>query len=677
MDWKCAWEPTLAVVYIFCRCRKEIENFKDDNRRLKQTNNIVSKETEDLKKDIERLERRIENLVKFEDECHRLQEENSNLMKDSRALQEQFESVIIEKENLEFQTQETLEALNEERETRSLLEMKMKEESYSMPTHLSWAEENRSGERLVNQSDNKGKVDSSSLDEKEEVRSLSSPLPPVEAFDAKIHSTPYPSKNPPQSLLSEIQSSFMSDEQKKELETLHKKIVELEEAMGSLQREKKVLEQNIMVSSVRETEQLKELEEFRDKYAKNVCEKDKTIDDLNQRIIIRDEQIEQLRTKLSVVTSEKTSLEIEVDGLNSEIQRLKVISGLEMDKIQREQAQEQTKAIELKSQIVILEEQVSGYISAVEKLENIVYNSQSEVGSMIEDIKNLQKVIVTLGTEGKFSPTSAKVNKHEAVFHMMEEKGTLKDDTSEGTEVGTTEMVTNGEVEEDVSESCYYSLKLKQKKLSVQVHNENHSLRAIINLREQLKLVRSPLEQFTKVMLERSLIHSSKNSSLPSSPDQIGTSRKNTLDLEAAISKWKSKFMHKTEEIANLRSIMKARATTAEVATSSLRSKLEGQARAYQTELTKLKYQIKILKKERDEHLSLRTMYAKRCEDYIDEITNSKRVIEKQKQDYDELMISLEKTIQRKLELSTELEEYKMEQERIEVIPRVLCSTRV
>ena len=113
------------------------------------------------------------------------------------------------------------------------------------------------------------------------------------------------------------------------------------------------------------------------------------------------------------------------------------------------------------------------------------------------------------------------------------------------------------------------------------------------------------------------------------------------------------------------------------MAISSLRSKLEGQARAYQTELTRLKHQIKILKKERDEQKSLRGMYAKRCEDYVDEILKIKRENESLRLEVDEVMLSLKKTIQRKLDLSRELEEYRVEMERNHYIPQLLASSRI
>lgn len=647
------------------RFKREVENFKEENRTLKHNSTLLTRETEELKNEAREQERRIEQLAKLEDECHRLQEEQAAMLKDSQALQEQFETVVMEKEDLEYQTQEAMQALSDERESRSLLEMKLSEDRRLSPINVHWGEGQRQAREEM------GQLSSVSAEERDVQLTPSPPPRSEENFAEKFHSTPYTAggvRNPPPSLLSEIHDSFMGEGDKEELERLQGKLAEMEEMVCSVKNERKVLEENLMACSARESKQVKELESLKEKFAKEVCEKEQKVEELNQRVLIRDEQIEQLRSKLSKTTAEKTSMEIEVDGLDNEIQRIKAVSGLEIDKYQRESAQEQNKNVKLVSQIGVLEEQAAEYGKTIQTLENVMFNSHTELATMTEDIRSLQKVVGTLTVDVRPSPT--------ATTKASVENGMPDTPNGDGNN-GILPALTNGGTGGD--EERYYSLKIGKRKASVQVHEESNSLRAITNLREQLKLVRSPLEQFTKTMLERSLMHSAKHAppSSSSSPDPTGTNRKNTLDLEATISKWKSKFMHKTEELNNLRSIMKARATTAEVATSSLRSKLEGQARTYQTELTKLKYQIKILKKEKDEHLSLRTMYAKRCDDYIDEITRVKKETESLQQEYDSLYVCLEKTIKRKLELSTELEEYKMEQERQVLIPKRLESSRV
>ncbi len=682
-----------------------------------------------MKKTSDNLEKKLKQLSRLEEECQRLHSENSALSNEANSLRELYESTAFEKESIENRTQEALEALEEEREMRSILEVRLKEDSVNFHSpHPSWAVEGQ----IVNGGEQNGRHIS---------RQFTPESPPVspsvsdESAGNRFHSTPFhaskshqSTKQQPISLLNELQESIQqtqSETYNEELEALRKRVSELEEAEGvflkekkaleenlsetlakesvqqkelarledigkkvsdlektegMLLREKKALEENILETSARESAQQKELADVREEYSKGIRERDIVIEDLQQKVVIRDEQINHLKTKLNSATSDKATLEIEVDGLNSEIKRIKVASEIELDKVQKECSQELALNAELKGKLSMLEEQLVSQVKAVEKLEAILSCSHLQVSSMTEDIKSLQKVVATLSSNGKANGSAG------SSVTSPKSSDNADRSTNENGENGTkteSQDQPDGECEER-NDTEYFKLELrKAKSKPIKVHSETHALKAIISLQEQLRLVRKPLEAFTKGMLEKSLSQpaksiSSSTSPRPYSPESLaGANRKNTLDLEASINKWKSKYLHKAEESSNLRSIMKARSTTYDVAVSSLRSKIDGQARSYQSEVTKLKYQIKLLKKDRDEHLSLRNMYGKRCEDYIDEITSSKKLLERKKQEYDDVMVSLERTILRKLELSTELEEYRMEQERAVVIPKQLESSTV
>jgi len=644
-----------------------------------------------MRKTSDKLENRVKQLSRLEEECQKLQQENSALSEEANSLRELYESMVVEKDELESRTQEAFEALEEEREVRSILEVRLKEDSAHLPApHPSWAAEEREGSR-----EREGSAARSTSPD----HLLNSTVPnllPVspegtnggaESAGNHFHSTPYPTakshqadsqpQQEPISLLNELQQA-QSDSPSEELESLKKRISELQEIESKLREEKADLEATMSAVSAQESAKIQEMADLREEMSKGINEKEVLIDDLQQKMAIKGEQISHFKTKLSSATSEKTSLEIELDGLNSEMKRIKVVSGVELDKGQKECAQELNRNLKLKVRTGELEDQLCSQAKVVEKLEAILACSHGEISTMTDDIKSLQKVVATLSATGKIgssSSTSSEVPSPKS----GESSGKV---TSNGIGGAPKE---NGQLpEEGKEEKNYFKLELRMDKPPlIHVHSETHSLKAIVNLHDQLRNIRTPLETFTKTILEKSLtqpmkLSSSSTSPRPYSPESLaGANRKNTLDLEASVSKWKSKYLHKAEENSNLRSIMKARATTYDVAVSSMRSKLDSQARAFQSEVTKLKYQIKMLKKDRDEHLSLRNMYSKRCEDYIDEITRSKKLLERRKQEYEEVMVSLQKTIQKKLELSTELEDYKMEQERNVVIPKHLESSRV
>lgn len=623
---------------------------KEENRSLRQEQSSLTRENNGLKREAEKLERRMENLSKLEEECSFLQEANKTLQEETGLIQAQYESILVEKEDLECQNHEAIQALNEERDAKNALETKMKEASIHNHNHRpNWDIEKELTPPAV-------ASESAAVPPK-------SPSPSDTLFlrtgspgsGYRVHSTPYSPKKAP-SLLSELQSSLMSNVDMSEFESLQKRCKEAEDSITALQKEKLTLQEKVTSLSLSKTEANSMIEQVREDYSKRMVERERELENLKEEVLLKEEMIGQLRNNLNSASAERASSEIEIDGLKDEIQRLKKSTSSELDKIQQECIQEQTRNVELKSEISVLQDQASTLTRTIEKLEGIIFSSHGELTSMTDDLQKLHRTVIRLSGESKGASSNR---------NSMPDL----DDVSRGE--GALENSEDGE-------SIVFNLEIKKRKAVVPVHSESLSLQAINRLHEQLRSVRAPLEQFTKTMLEKSLARSVKHvSSDPNSPTTsvASESTKKSLDLEASVAKWRTKLAHKTEEVNNLRAIMKARATTAEVAISSLRSKLEGQSRTYQVELTRLKHQIKILKKEKDEHLSLRTMYAKRCEDYVDEITKMKRELQKFKLDNDELMLSLKKTIQRKLELSTELEEYRMEQERLHLIPKRLNST--
>lgn len=643
---------------------------KEENRRLKQEQANTANEHEELRKDVEKLERRAEKLRKYEEECSALQEMNTTLSNETEVIHQKYDIVLSERDELESQARQAMQALSEEREAKSILEAKLQEEEMRSPPHPSWAVEKETIHSTISPKNQKSKSSSVTPDNS---RLSTSPVPQGGSLEPNLQSTPYSPKRMP-SLLSELQSSFLGNVDSAELETLQQRCKEAENTITSLQKEKVTLEEQIASFSLEKTETMARIDTVKDEYAKGYSERDAMISSLKDDILNKEEAVGRLRTRLNSISAERASKEIEVEGLKDELQHVKHSFAEEIEKVQNDCMEEQAKNLELRGEVSVLEEQLVFFSNTVEKLENIIFSSQSELFSMTDDLRNLHKTVVTLGADnkrggrtGSDKPTSPLV----------------PNDLAGSEQSSTSDLVPYAEEQtsQDDSFDPYYSVELIKRKTSVPVHNESQSLFAIVQLHDQLRSVRMPLEQFTRTMLEKSLAHSTAKRvpSDPSSPVVMSAvgGKKTNLELEASISKWKAKLAHKSEEINNLRAIMKARSTTTDVAISSLRSKLEGQARAYQTELSRLKHQLKTLKKEKDEHLSLRTMYAKRCEEYVNEITKMKRDIESKKVDYEDVMMLLKKTIQRKLELATELEEYRMEQERVHLIPKLLGSSRI
>eukprot|EP00731_Ephydatia_muelleri_P001239 Em0001g1239a len=613
------------------RYKKECNELKEENRRIRQDHTEASREKDRLRLEMEQVQKEMNNLSKYKKEYVTLLESNRSLEEEMGLLNDHYKSILEEKEGLEDQTRETIQALNEEREAKDLLERKLKDASLR-PQSPSWEEETES-------------------------RTEGGPLTNGRCSPT-FQSTP--SKPPVPSLLNDLHDSIM---EQLDLEALKRKTKKAEELVGVLQKEKQSLEARLAEQEA-EVGRLKEIAKA------TSSERDKELKALTEAAAIRDELLDQLKGKLSAVSTEKAKREIDLEELREELNRLRKYTSAEVEKTQSECTQEQNKNVELRARTTALEQQLGEAAGTAQKLEGALYATHSELAAMTEDMRSMQKAIVTLCSDSRLSGRSL----------------TSRDMTPSSPEPGTAE---EGEDPQRVGSGGsgvggaprFLPLELKQSKVTVQVHSESHTLMALVQLHDQLRSLRLPLEQFTRIMLERSLAHSAKHGTEVTQSVPVGGGGggggRSPAEVEAIIGKWKAKVAHKTEEVSNLRAIMKARQTTSDVALSTLKSKLEGQERTYQTELARLKFQIKSLKKERDEGSSLKAMYAQRCEDYIDEMGRLKKEIHGLQMENEELLVSLKKTIQKKLDLSTQLEEYQIERERALHIPKLLLASRV
>ena len=609
----------------------------------------ASREKDRLRSEVEQLQKETAHLNKYKKEYVALLESNKSLEEEVGLLNDHYRSVLEEKEGLEDQTRETIQALNEEREAKDLLERKLKDTSLRSQSP-SWAEE----------------MDSTAT------------LPNGRGSYPTFQSTP--SKHPVPSLLNDLHDSIA---EQLDADALKRRTKKAEELVGVLQMEKLQMEKQSLEARLAEHET--ELGRLKEVAKATSGERDREVKALKEAEAIRDELLDQLRGKLGVASTEKAKLEIDLDELKEELNRLKRYTSAEVEKMQSECAQEQGRNQELRTRAATLEQQLGEAAGAAGKLEGVLHATHCELAAMTEDMKSMQKAIVTLCSDSRLGGRSL-VSRD--MIPSSPEPGTEEwEDAARAGSGG------GGGGSGMGSAPRFAPLELRQSKVTVQVHSESHTLMALVQLHDQLRSLRLPLEQFTRIMLERSLAHSTKHGtdatqSVPAggggggaggggSNGNGGSSLRSPAEVEAIIGKWKAKVAHKTEEVSNLRAIMKARQTTSDVALSTLKSRLEGQERTYQAELARLKFQIKSLKKERDEGSSLKTMYAQRCEDYIDEMGRLKREVHGLQMENEELLVSLKKTIQKKLDLSTQLEEYQIERERALHIPKLLLASRV
>ena len=198
---------------------------------------------------------------------------------------------------------------------------------------------------------------------------------------------------------------------------------------------------------------------------------------------------------------------------------------------------------------------------------------------------------------------------------------------------------------------------VRLEQLKDKLHYGNLRLQAIRPLDANLvDTVRDQLKHL-KAALDSSRV---KPEAQPSLAADVGTD-----DLEEQVVKYKSLLSTKREQIATLRTVLKANKQTAEVALANLKSKYETEKAVVTETMTKLRNELKALKEDAATFASLRSMFAARCEDYVSQIDELNRQFRASEDEKKTLNSLLRIAIQQKLGLTQKLEELEMDRERL------------
>ncbi|XP_041035465.1 protein bicaudal D homolog 2-like [Carcharodon carcharias] len=131
-------------------------------------------------------------------------------------------------------------------------------------------------------------------------------------------------------------------------------------------------------------------------------------------------------------------------------------------------------------------------------------------------------------------------------------------------------------------------------------------------------------------------------------------------DKEALIEevlKLKSLLSTKREQIATLRTVLKANKQTAEVALSNLKSKYDNEKCLVSDTMVKLRNELKALKEDAATFSSLRSMFASRCDQYVTQLDEMQRQLAAAEDEKKTLNSLLRMAIQQKLALTQRLED--------------------
>ena len=168
-------------------------------------------------------------------------------------------------------------------------------------------------------------------------------------------------------------------------------------------------------------------------------------------------------------------------------------------------------------------------------------------------------------------------------------------------------------------------------------------------LHDQMKYLRRAVERSIEVSRQR----------------QIDTTTgEEVTELQEQVIKLKAMLSTKREQIATLRSVLKANKSTAEVALGNLKQKYEHEKCIVTETMHKLRNELKGLKEDAASFASLRAMFAQRCDEYVTQLDEMQRQLAAAEEEKKTLNSLLRMAIQQKLALTQRLEDVEFDRER-------------
>lgn len=134
-------------------------------------------------------------------------------------------------------------------------------------------------------------------------------------------------------------------------------------------------------------------------------------------------------------------------------------------------------------------------------------------------------------------------------------------------------------------------------------------------IKDQIKYLKSAIESSLELSKKK------MSSSVTETPGNLSpVSEGELVEAQEQLVKLKSLLSTKREQIATLRTVLKANKQTAEVALANLKSKYDTEKTIVSDTMVKLRNELRLLKEDAATFSSLRAMFAARCEEYSTQV---------------------------------------------------------
>ena len=448
---------------------------------------------------------------------------------------------------------------------------------------------------------------------------------------------------------------------------------------------------NDILSEIQENEvkKLEELleqsEEEKTELQKALDEAKKLIEDTQKDLVEQKERADQLKSHITSVLSMNGSEKLSpVSDDSDELDRL----------IEAESDEEKKALLELKKSLMMNErkystalQQISGLQSEISKLqEKNLHGGDPEIAEALnqlqvkckqyEDVINdLEKDLKAMSRIANESKGNLRLTQDDMIkvteelaqlYHLVcEVNGETpsrvmlehakaaaqlqKSDSREGSdEPQDKEKATSEASEKDKSDK---KKKSKSKKIAADNLGEvdpTSAQKLSETILDQTKYLKKAVEHLMEVSRSRN----------------VDTEQSDAQELQEQIVKLKAMLSTKREQIATLRSVLKANKSTAEFALANLKQKYENEKVIVTETMMKLRNELKALKEDAATFASLRAMFAQRCDEYVTQLDENQRQLAAAEEEKKTLNSLLRMAIQQKLVLTQRLEDLEFDRER-------------
>merc|ERR1712013_715127 len=172
-------------------------------------------------------------------------------------------------------------------------------------------------------------------------------------------------------------------------------------------------------------------------------------------------------------------------------------------------------------------------------------------------------------------------------------------------------------------------------------------------VKDQLKYLKSAIESSLEISNKKISTSSADNPESPANEAEL-------VEAHDQVVKLKSLLSTKREQIATLRTVLKANKQTAEVALANLKSKYDTEKCIVSETMLKLRNELRLLKEDAATFSSLRAMFAARCEEYSTQVDELQRQLSSAEDEKKTLNQLLRMAIHQKLVLTQRLEDIEM-----------------